>query len=259
MLKTETGKTRMANLIMAVLMVCVFALQCTPFWDYGSGTSSINGYIWLNTGNAELGNWLTRNLGTATDVNSILGFPILISILAIAGIILCVMKSSVSLVSLIPGACGLLGIIGYLVKPAFRLGSNWIVHMIVFALLVAISVISIVKSHQASAKESVASKGASKDDIAAKVSMIKGLSMDNPKSVDANEKNFNKLLNFLTDESPECRIASCQMLGETTKDIAITHITHLLDKEEDEDVIKAMRAALSSIKANRAKLHMKQG
>lgn len=65
-----------------------------------------------------------------------------------------------------------------------------------------------------------------------------------------NDSDFYKLLNYLTDEAPECRIAALEMLGKTDRDVAITHISHLLGTEKDEKVAKAMREALSSIRSN---------
>lgn len=68
-----------------------------------------------------------------------------------------------------------------------------------------------------------------------------------------NDSDFYKLLNYLTDETPECRIAALEMLGKTDRDVAITHISHLLGTEKDEKVAKAMREALSSIRSNMKK------
>ncbi len=69
------------------------------------------------------------------------------------------------------------------------------------------------------------------------------------KSEDSDSK-FYQLLNYLNDEAPECRIAAAEELGKTSRDIACTHISHILNNEKDENVIKALRAALSSIRKN---------
>ena len=69
------------------------------------------------------------------------------------------------------------------------------------------------------------------------------------KSEDMDSK-FNQLLNYLHDEAPECRIAAAEELGKTSRDVACTHISHILGTEKDENVIKALRAALTSIREN---------
>lgn len=69
------------------------------------------------------------------------------------------------------------------------------------------------------------------------------------KSEDTDSK-FYQLLNYLNDEAPECRIAAAEELGKTSRDVAVTHISHIMNSEKDEKVVKAMREALSSIRKN---------
>jgi Mg/Co/Ni transporter MgtE len=57
-------------------------------------------------------------------------------------------------------------------------------------------------------------------------------------------------LNHLGDEIPECRAAAAETLGKTSRDVAFTHISHLLTKEKDEKVIRTMRQALVDIRKN---------
>ncbi len=95
----------------------------------------------------------------------------------------------------------------------------------------------------------------SQSDIQARVDEIKALGNadgsknEKSKIADTNE-NFNKLLDCLTDDAPECRAAAAEMLGQTSRDAAFTNIVHLLDSEKDERVIKAMKEALKSIREN---------
>ena len=101
-------------------------------------------------------------------------------------------------------------------------------------------------------------KASSKQTVEQRVAAIKALGERNiakkkKKKGEDNDSNFYKLLNFLTDEAPECRIAALEMLGKTNRDVAITHISHLLGTEKDEKVSKAMREALSSIRNNMKK------
>ncbi len=73
-------------------------------------------------------------------------------------------------------------------------------------------------------------------------SMIK-----NPKE---NDKEFNRLLSYLTHPFPPNRIAACEALGKTSRDVAVTNIRHWLQTEDDESVVNAMKAALVQIREN---------
>ncbi len=73
----------------------------------------------------------------------------------------------------------------------------------------------------------------------------------NPKDSD---KNFNRILSYLTHPFPPNRIAACEALGKTSRDVAVTNIRHWLQTEEDESVISAMKSALAQIKENARKL-----
>lgn len=96
-------------------------------------------------------------------------------------------------------------------------------------------------------------KKGSRQSVEQRVASIKALSEHSEvkkKKGEDNDSDFYKLLNFLNDEAPECRIAAAEALGKTSRDIAVTHISHKINSEKDENVIKAMRSALSSIREN---------
>lgn len=98
-------------------------------------------------------------------------------------------------------------------------------------------------------KKNDAAKGTTESRVAA----IRALGATNPnnkKKKNQEEENFNKLLQYLTDEDPECRLAAAETLGTTSKEIAITYILRYLETEQDERVYKAMKEAVSSIRAN---------
>ena len=70
------------------------------------------------------------------------------------------------------------------------------------------------------------------------------------KNTEESPKYFNKLLGFLSDPIPENRIATCKALGKTADESAFTNISYWLQKEQDEDVINAMKESLREIRDN---------
>ncbi len=85
MLKSFTGRTRLCNMVCALLTLCFLVLQFTPFWHYGKESMSINGYVWLDFQNTEIANWFTSQLGGPVNFNSILLTSILILLLGVCG------------------------------------------------------------------------------------------------------------------------------------------------------------------------------
>lgn len=125
-----------------ILMLIMVALQFTPFWRYGDEneiTTSINGYIWFPTNHKELTSYLQENVRKDFEVDQILLMPIFNLIAGFAGILLCLMKSYLPVVRLLPAACGLVGIWGFMTEPAFRLGENWMLHLLICILLLIVA------------------------------------------------------------------------------------------------------------------------
>lgn len=96
--------------------------------------------------------------------------------------------------------------------------------------------------------------------VESRVAAIRSLSAADEKAkkkkkAEDSDSKFNQLLNYLHDEAPECRIAAAEELGKTSRDVACTHISHILNSEKDENVIKALRAALTSIRENMKREH----
>ena len=255
MLKSFTGKTRLCNVLCALLTLCLMVLQFTPFWHYGSESKSINGYVWLDCQNSEIASWFTSQLGSAVNINSLVITAVLVLLLGVGGIILCFYKSDVGLVALLPAASSLCALYAFAFKPAFRLGSTWITQLILCIAILIFAVMAVVYGFKKNDQEALGKKALTQGDIDARVNAIRALGNTETKKgrkvkTTDSDSNFHKLLTFLTDEVPECRAAAAEALGKTSRDVAVTHITHLLNSEKDERVIQAMRAALRSIREN---------
>lgn len=106
-------------------------------------------------------------------------------------------------------------------------------------------------------------KGPSHGSVESRIATIRSLGTADEKAKKKNksedmDSNFNRLLNYLYDEAPACRIAAAEELSKTSRDVACTHISHILNSEKNEDVKKAMRAALISIRENMRREHLEK-
>lgn len=252
MLKSFKVKTRVCNVVCALLALCLLILQFTPFWDYGSGSMSISGYVWLDCSNTEIASWFSTQLGSESNINSIVITAVLVLLLGAASVIVCLIKSDIGLASLLPAATSLCALYAFAFKPVFRLGSTWIIQLVLSVVMLVFAVMAIVYGFKKNEQEESGKVVLSENDINACVEAIKALGYtDSKKSkIDDSDTNFYKLLSYLTDEVPQCRAAAVETLGKTSRDAAFTNIVYLLNSEKDETVIKAMRNALISIRKN---------
>lgn len=136
-------KTQICNYVCIALMAVLLVLQFIPFWSYDGMSTSIQSYIWFPTENAQLTAYLTAQLGEAYTINNIVWMPILVLVAAAVGVIICFLKSDEALTALIPLVCGLIGTWGYLAKPAFQLGGNWMFHLLVCIAMILMSVLAL--------------------------------------------------------------------------------------------------------------------
>ena len=265
MFQSMRGKTKLCNYICAALALVLLVFQFTPFWSFmdegKAKTASINGFVWLNPDEGELVDRFAKLLNPdlmpitkdvkITSVVTVVISCVAILLLSIFSVIFCIKKARNGSIAVVPGLAALAGILTFALNPVYRDGSTWIVQLIICVLLLAAAVVAFMIGSKANAQEK--SGHSTKADVAAKVNAIKHMVFD-LKALKGDrtlsEVNFNRLLAFLTDESAECRIAAVEMLSTASKEVAYTHIVHLLDSEEDEKVQAAMRSALVSIKKN---------
>lgn len=148
MSKSLNGRTKTCNYVCALLTLCLLILQFTPFWHYGSDSISINGYVWLEPGNTEIASWFASQLGSAININSVVITSVLVLLLGVAGVVLCIMKSDISFISLLPAVSALSGIYAFAFKPEFRLGSTWILQLVLCIAILAMAVITVIAGNK---------------------------------------------------------------------------------------------------------------
>lgn len=137
--KDLNSRTKIVHYVCAALLLVLLVMQFTPFWHIPeSGEAvSIGGYIWFPTEHTDLTSYLQETISEDFLVNNVLIPCILMLVLSAFGIVLCVIKAGDLLPSLFPAACGLSGIIGFLAKPALRLGSGWVWMLLISIVLLA--------------------------------------------------------------------------------------------------------------------------
>ncbi|MGN1021358.1 MAG: hypothetical protein ACI4O7_13425 [Aristaeellaceae bacterium] len=154
-MKMENVKlTRIMNIACAVLALVLLVLQFTPFWYMGGETEpvSIGGYVWFPSDHGEVTSYLQEQVSSDFKVNDVIAMPILVLLLSVATIVLCVWKMSNPLVSLLPIACGLCGVWGFLAKAAFRLGSTWGFQFALCIALIALGAVALAMGLKKEAK-----------------------------------------------------------------------------------------------------------
>ena len=141
-------KTQTLNFVSVVLMAVYVILLFLPFWSYDGISSSIQSYIWFPGEKADLTAYLTAQLGESYTINNIIWPPILSFVAAVVGVILCAIYNDEPLMCLIPIVGGLIGAWGYLTTPAFQLGGNWVLHLVVCIAMILIGVLTLLSGQK---------------------------------------------------------------------------------------------------------------
>ena len=132
-------KSRICNYGCVILMGVLLILHFIPFWNIGGHNLSIQNYVWFIYKYPEVESFFIAQNG-AFSVNVFVLMPILVLVLTILGIIFCIKIDDEYSTTLLPLACGLVGIWGYLSRPEFQLGNAWGLHLAVRILMVIAAV-----------------------------------------------------------------------------------------------------------------------
>lgn len=138
------NRIKICNFICVALALVLLILHFSPFWEYDGMQASIQGYIWFPKDYPELEAWFTETLNAAFYINDVIGIPIFLLVSAVASVFFCIWKCELPLMAILPGACGIAGIIGYLMNPILRLGTNRWLHVVVCVLMVITAVTTFV-------------------------------------------------------------------------------------------------------------------
>lgn len=136
----KSGTVKGLNLLCALLCAVLLVLQFVPFWAEGDGQVSISGYIWFPSDHKTLDSQLSAEI-EGYSINDAVPMAVLLLVLGVAGIVLCILKMNNALSALVPLACGLVGTFGYLLHPAYRMGSGWQLHCLVCVAMAALAAV----------------------------------------------------------------------------------------------------------------------
>ena len=122
---------------MLILVICQF----TPYWQYEGGSGSINGYIWFPSHHTQLASYLEESVGTAVEMNDVIGMPILILVLAVIGLICCFRYFDGPATAIIAVIAGIVGLWGYLSGSIYSLGSPYGLHIALCAIILILELV----------------------------------------------------------------------------------------------------------------------
>lgn len=79
-------------------------------------------------------------------INDVVLVPIILLVLCILGIVMCAMKKDKLSAGIVPALVGIVGVIGYLTSDFLKLGDKYTVHIVLYAVILAVAVLHIVLS-----------------------------------------------------------------------------------------------------------------
>lgn len=138
----KSGTVKGLNLLCAVLCAVLLALQFVPFWAEEDGQVSISGYIWFPSDHKTLDSQLSAEI-EGYSIGDAVPMAVLLLVLSAVGIVLSILRMNNALSALVPLACGLIGTFGYLLQPAYRMGSGWQLHCLVCVAMAALAAVTL--------------------------------------------------------------------------------------------------------------------
>lgn len=140
-MKNGAKLIRLCNIICVVLMLAMLVCQFLPFWAIGENQVSIQEHTWFPWVNEDLTDLFLDTFGRDFMLKDIVLVPFVMLFGCVLGAIFCLLKQKVAGIATIPFFVGLIGIWGYLSKPALQMGMLWQLHLVLAILLVVVSAI----------------------------------------------------------------------------------------------------------------------
>jgi len=138
-------RTDICTWVCGGLMLLLLILQFVPFWNVDGQGISISTYIWFPTNHPEVTSYMKGELGDSFAVNQIVLMPVIHLVACVVGMILCLMKKPVP-VWILAVIAGVAGIFGFAAGAAFRLGSAWVLHLLICIVLLVAGIYTLLLS-----------------------------------------------------------------------------------------------------------------
>ena len=145
-MKISDRLLKVINIVCAVLMLALIVLQFLPFWTVGDNTLSAQKFTWFCTHNTDVNKFFKAEFGDVYSLNTTILPTLGILVFGGLGVVFSLLKASKSINWLWAFLCGGLScVIGYLTTPTYQLGSNWIVHVIIGAVVTLLSIVLLIR------------------------------------------------------------------------------------------------------------------
>lgn len=136
---------KIMNIVCIVLVLILLIGQFIPFWTYGDEptTISMNDYVWNSRQHKAFTKELKPLIDKRLDLTEV--WPaVAFLFLGVASFIFLLINPKDILGLGLPLVCGLIGIFQFLGTPIFRLGQNWVIHLVLFAVLTVVAVLRLI-------------------------------------------------------------------------------------------------------------------
>ena len=141
--KSYSNTIRLVSYVIGLLMLVEVVLMFVPYYNDGTNTTSIQGYIWTqyNTFKA----YFTEHID-GYSINSQVGMPILTMVLGLVGVVMNVAYPEKMRALVFSAAYAIAGIWCFLSTATLKLGSLYIVHLLLIIVVAVLTVLNIVQT-----------------------------------------------------------------------------------------------------------------
>ena len=136
-----------------VLMIVIAAVQFLPYWQLEDEAVSINSYVWFPNDHKDVGKYIKAEVGEEVNIYSIIPAPVVTLLFAVLGIAALAKYPKLPLSAVCGVVVGIVGLWNYLTCPAYALGASQTLHLVLFAVVLAVNALACLLAIIAKAKE----------------------------------------------------------------------------------------------------------
>ena len=155
-MKISEKLIKVINIVCAVLMLALIVCQFLPFWTTADGVSaSVQSVTWLPKSENEqaVQKYFQATLGkdvyslkpTDPSINELVVPALGVLAFGLLGIYFSLTKAGKPINGIWSLLCGLSCVVGYLVVPVYALGANWIIHVVLGAVITLLSIVLLIR------------------------------------------------------------------------------------------------------------------
>lgn len=138
------NKDKTLSIIAMGLLVVLFVLQLLPFWSFEGNSASIQSYVWFPHNHEAINSYIASQVGGNYQINDMMIMPVLVAFATVIGVAMGAWQKMAMWVNAIPLLGGIIGVWGYFSHPALRMGSGWVLQLLVSVATVVVAVMAFV-------------------------------------------------------------------------------------------------------------------